>query len=129
MPILDNHGAGIAEHKREINEAKLTSYQEGLMLGARLGRSKVGVDLFTRLAEAAVEYDEKLGVTTPHDDSPPVLLPMRPEWVRAIAKAASSLRFTANRWDWMAPSAAEESHEIAGILTAIENEYLRCKGS
>lgn len=52
---------------------------------------------------------------------------MRPEWVRAIAKASSSLRFTADQWDWMTPAAREESHSIADLLTEIENEYIRVK--
>lgn len=50
---------------------------------------------------------------------------MRPEWVRAIAKAASSLRFTADQWEWMTPAAREESHRVADLLTEIENEYIR----
>lgn len=46
---------------------------------------------------------------------------MRPEWLRAIAKAASSLRFTAGNWEWMTDEAKRESNAIADTLTEIEN--------
>ena len=46
---------------------------------------------------------------------------MRPEWLRAIAKAASSLRFTADNWEWMTDEAKRESNQIADTLTELEN--------
>jgi hypothetical protein len=46
---------------------------------------------------------------------------MRPEWLLAIAKAASSIRFTANNWEWVTESAKQESIKIADTLTEIEN--------
>ena len=46
---------------------------------------------------------------------------MRPEWLRAISKAASSIRFTANNWEWVTESAKQESMQIANTLTEIEN--------
>ena len=53
---------------------------------------------------------------------------MRPEWLRAIAKAASSIRFTANNWEWVSDAAREESMSIANTLAEIEAAYLpRCK--
>jgi len=48
---------------------------------------------------------------------------IKPEWIRAIAKASSSLRFTADQWDWITPAAREESHSIADLLDEIEAEY------
>lgn len=46
---------------------------------------------------------------------------MRPKWLRAIAKAASSIRFTADNWNWVTEPARQESLEIADTLTEIEN--------
>lgn len=62
-------------------------------------------------------------MTTPNDaDCAPVdAVVMRPEWLRAIAKAASSLRFTASNWEWMTDEAKRESNAIADTLTEIEN--------
>lgn len=51
---------------------------------------------------------------------------IRPEWVRAIAKAASSIRFTADNWEWVTDEAKRESLEIAATLTEIENAM--CSG-
>lgn len=52
---------------------------------------------------------------------------MKPEWIRAITKAASSLRFTAYAWEWMTPEAQRESCDIADLLSEIEVEYVRQK--
>ena len=48
---------------------------------------------------------------------------MKPEWLRAIAKAASSIRFTANNWEWMSDEAKQESMSIVDMLTEIEAAY------
>ena len=53
---------------------------------------------------------------------------MRPEWLLAISKAASSIRFTANNWEWMTDAAKAESESIANTLAEIESAYWpRCK--
>ena len=57
-------------------------------------------------------------------ETPKQTVIMRPEWLRAIAKAASSIRFTSNEWEWMTEAAKEESRSIADTLTEIENAYL-----
>ena len=62
-------------------------------------------------------------------NKPPTAAPlsgivMRPEWLRAIAKAASSLRFTANNWERATESCKQASREIADMLTEIENAML-----
>lgn len=49
---------------------------------------------------------------------------MRPEWLLAIAKAASSIRFTANNWDWLTVAAKNESLSIADILGQIESAFV-----
>lgn len=62
-------------------------------------------------------------MTKPEDaDRTPVhAVVMRPGWLIAIAKAASSLRFTADNWEWMTDEAKRESNAIANTLTEIEN--------
>ena len=46
---------------------------------------------------------------------------MRPEWLLAIGKAASALRFTASNWEWLTDEAKRESKAIADTLTELEN--------
>lgn len=46
---------------------------------------------------------------------------MRPEWLRAIAKASSALRFTANHSESMTREGREEYCSVAAKLTELEN--------
>jgi hypothetical protein len=62
------------------------------------------------------------------DQSVYVAIAMRPEWLRTIAKAASSIRFTANNWEWMTDAAKAESLAIADTLADIEAAFVpRCE--
>lgn len=46
---------------------------------------------------------------------------MKPDWLRAIGKAASALRFQANQNDWYTEASRNELIHIASVLSEIES--------
>ena len=58
------------------------------------------------------------------DSAPANAVVVRDDWLRAIGKAASALRFVADNWEWNTEPAKAELRSIAASLTELETAII-----